>query len=315
MAWSKASDIAWGRLRSPDLDVAEEFLTRFGLHRTERTANALYMRGTDPNHHIHVTEKGDSKFVGIAYYVNDEDDLKKLAKAPGASGVENIDEPGGGKRVRLTEPNGYQIEVVAGIAPVDPIPVKRQKLNSGEAPTARAGELMRLPRGPAHVKRIGHGVLMSSKFHETVGWFRETLGLICSDDVYAENKDNLIGSFNRCDRGDTYVDHHVFFCLNSEKTGLNHFSFEVPDIDDVCMGHEYLKESGKYEHMWGIGRHVLGSQVYDYWADPWGRVHEHWADSDRLNLANGSNLIAAEEALRSQWGERPPEKFINHVSI
>ena len=65
--------------------------------------------------------------------------------------------------------------------------------------------------------------------------------------------------------------------------------------------------------MWGIGRHVLGSQVYDYWADPWGRVHEHWADSDRLNLANGSNLIAAEEALRSQWGERPPEKFIGHV--
>ena len=314
MPWSKASDIAWGRLRSPDLDVAEEFLTRFGLHRTERTANALYMRGTDPNHHIHVTEKGDSKFVGIAYYVDDEDDLKKLAKAPGATGVENIDEPGGGKRVRLTEPNGYQIEVVAGIAPVDPIPVKRQKLNSGDAPTARAGELMRLPRGPAHVKRIGHGVLMTPKFRETVDWFREMLGFICSDDVYAEHKDNLIGSFNRCDRGDTYVDHHVFFCLNHEKTGLNHFSFEVPDIDDVCMGHDYLKNFGKYEHMWGIGRHVLGSQVYDYWADPWGRVHEHWADSDRLNIANGSNLVAAEEALRSQWGEKPPEKFINHAS-
>jgi len=96
---------------------------------------------------------------------------------------------------------------------------------------------------------------------------------------------------------------------------LNHFSFEVPDIDDVCMGHEFLKEAGKYEHMWGIGRHVLGSQVYDYWADPWGRVHEHWADSDRLNLANGSHLIAADEALRSQWGEKPPEKFISHASI
>ena len=67
----------------------------------------------------------------------------------------------------------------------------------------------------------------------------------------------------------------------------------MPDIDDVCMGHDYLKKFGKYEHMWGIGRHVLGSQVYDYWADPWGRVHEHWADSDRLNLANGSNLVAA----------------------
>jgi hypothetical protein len=110
------------------------------------------------------------------------------------------------------------------------------------------------------------------------------------------------------------VDHHVFFCLRHEKTGLNHLSFEVPDIDDVAMGHDYLKSVGKYEHMWGIGRHVLGSQVYDYWASPYGHVHEHWADSDRLNLANGSNLVPVEEALVSQWGEAPPEKFINHAS-
>ena len=82
MAWTKVTDIAYGRLRSPDLDVAEEFLTRFGMHRAERTANAPYMRGTDPAHHLHVTEKGDPKFVGIAYYVDNEDDLKKLAKAP-----------------------------------------------------------------------------------------------------------------------------------------------------------------------------------------------------------------------------------------
>jgi len=313
MSLIKVSDIAYGRLRAPDLDVMEEFLTRFGMERSERTSTALYMRGTDPKHHIHVTEKGDTKFVGLAYYVDDEDDLKRLAKAPGASGVENIDEPGGGKRVRLTEPNGYQIEVVCGIAAVPEIPVKRQKLNSGEAPIARAGELMRLPKGPAHVKRIGHGVLMSPRFRETVDWFRDMLGFVCSDDVYVEDKSNIIGSFNRCDRGDTYVDHHVFFCLNHEKTGLNHLSFEVPDIDDVCMGHDYLKKFG-YEHMWGIGRHVLGSQVYDYWADPWGRVHEHWADSDRLNLAYGSKLVPVDEALVSQWGEAPPEKFINHAS-
>jgi catechol 2,3-dioxygenase-like lactoylglutathione lyase family enzyme len=310
----KVSDIAYGRLRAPDLDVAEEFLTRFGMKRADRTANALYMRGTDPAHHIHVTEKGEPKFVGLAYYAESEDDLKRLAKAPGASDVEAIDEPGGGKRVRLTEPNGYQIEVVHGIATLPAIETKRQKLNTGEAPLSRAGELMRLPKGPSHVKRIGHGVLMTPRFHETVGWFREMLGFVCSDDVYAGEKDNLIGSFNRCDRGDDYVDHHVFFCLNHAKTGLNHLSFEVPDIDDVAMGHDYLAQFGKYEHMWGIGRHMLGSQVYDYWADPWGRVHEHWADSDRLNLANGSNVVPADEALVSQWGEQMPERFMNHAS-
>ena len=64
MAWVKVTDIAYGRLRAPDLDTMEEFLTRFGLRRTERTANALFMRGTDPDHHIHVTEKGIRNLSG-----------------------------------------------------------------------------------------------------------------------------------------------------------------------------------------------------------------------------------------------------------
>jgi catechol 2,3-dioxygenase-like lactoylglutathione lyase family enzyme len=310
----KVTDIAYGRIRSPDLDAEEEFLTHFGMVRAARTDKALYMRGTDPDHHIHVTEKGDPGFISLAYYARSEDDLARIAKAPGATGIENIDEPGGGKRVRLKEPNGYAIEVVWGIERLKPLPAERQRVNSGYDPLARAGEVMRIPRGASRVKRIGHGVLGSPKVKETAKWFRETLGFVCSDDVYAGAKDNVIGSFNRCDCGDEYVDHHVFFCAMNERAGLNHLSFEVQDIDDVFIGHEYMAKVGKYKHVWGIGRHILGSQVYDYWADPWGRVHEHWADSDRLNLANGSNLVSVEEGLASQWGEGPPDSFIHHVS-
>ena len=90
---------------------------------------------------------------------------------------------------------------------------------------------------------------------------------------------------------------------------------EVPDVDAVFKDHEYLTKLGKYEHMWGVGRHLLGSQVYDYWCDPWGRVHERWADTDRLNARTPGTLLSAEEALISQWGEDPPEKFIKHVSV
>jgi hypothetical protein len=314
MAVIKVWDIAYARLRSPDLDKQEEFLTDFGMVRAARTPTALYMRGTDPVHHIHVTEKGDPGFIGMAWHAKSEDDLKALAKAPGASGVEHMDEPGGGMRVRLKEPNGYTIEVVYGMEAVLPIQANRQAINSGPIPLNRRGELMRIKKGPSSVKRIAHGVMGTPRNIETVKWFRDTLGLVCSDDVYAGSKDNIIGSFNRCDNGDEFVDHHAFFCMKHQKAGLNHFSFEVQDIDDVFMGHEYLTAKKKYEHMWGIGRHLLGSQVYDYWADPWRRVHEHWADSDRLNIRNGSNLTSVEEGLVSQWGEGPPEKFIHHVS-
>jgi len=313
MAVIKVRDLAYGRLRAPDLDQMEEFLTHFGLSRAARTPNALYMRGTDPRHHLHVTEKGDPKFVGFAYLAANEDDLQRLAKQPGASAVENIDEPGGGRRVRLTEPNGFQVEVVCGIEDLPPIPVERQMMNTGSEPLRRR-DLMRLPKSPAPIKRIGHGVLGTPKVRETVQWFRDTLGFICSDDVYAGTKDNLIGSFNRVDCGDEFVDHHTLFCVMNERAGMNHMSFEVPDVDAVFQDHEYLKRLGKYDHMWGVGRHLLGSQVYDYWCDPWGRVHERWADTDRLNARTPGTLLSAEESLRSQWGEDPPERFIKHVS-
>ena len=84
----KVTDLAYGRLRSPSLDQAEEFLTDFGMVRAERTRDALYMRGTDPNHHLHVTHLGAPKFLGLAFFVESEDDLKRASKAPGASGIE-----------------------------------------------------------------------------------------------------------------------------------------------------------------------------------------------------------------------------------
>src|SRR3989475_6962866 len=172
MPMIKVTDIAYAKLRSPDLDAQEEFLTHFGMVRADRTQNALYMRGTDPAHHIHVTEKGDPGFIGMAYYAASEEDLHKVARVPGASGVEDIDEPGGGKRVRLKEPNGYQIEVVWGIETLKPIPGERQALNSGLDPLKRAGELYRLPKGPSPVKRIGHAGRASHRITETVQWFR-----------------------------------------------------------------------------------------------------------------------------------------------
>ena len=130
MAWIKATDIAYGRLKSPDLDQMEEFLTRFGMTKVERTGKALYMRGTDPAHHIHVTEKGDPRFVGVAYYAASEDDLDRLAKAPGASGIESIDEPGGGKRVRLTERGRKSCTDINGTAEADGVTLAPEKSTS-----------------------------------------------------------------------------------------------------------------------------------------------------------------------------------------
>jgi len=220
----KAFDLAYGRLRSPDLDKQEQFLTDFGMVRADRTKTALYMRGTDAPHHLHVTELGEPRYVGIAVHAAGMEDLERVARVEGASKIEDIDEPGGGKRVRLTDPDGYQVEVVHGMQMLDPIPVHRPKVNSGEDKYRRKGELFRIEPGPSHIKRLGHFVVMSKNFEKTLGWYRETLGFRCSDEFYAGDKSNVVGSFNRLDRGDDYVDHHAFFCIRGDKSGLNHLS-------------------------------------------------------------------------------------------
>src|SRR4051795_7571016 len=120
----QAADLAYGRPRSPDLDKQEEFLPAFGMVRADRTRNALYMRGTDEPHHIHVTELGEPKYVGIAFHADSLGGLEKLSRGDDASPAASIDEPGGGKRVRLTDPDGFQVEVVYGMERLAKIPLK-----------------------------------------------------------------------------------------------------------------------------------------------------------------------------------------------
>lgn len=315
MPVTKVVDIAYVRLAAPDLDQQEEFLTHFGLVRAVRTPTALYMRGSDPAHHLHVTELGDARFIGFAYSAADDGELAKLSRVAGASSIEAIDEPGGGKRIRLSDPNGFQIEVVHGIEPLAPLPLAENAVNTAHERDRRLGALTRLAPGPVPVKRLGHGVIVTTDLQRSLAWYRETLGFIPSDEIFRDDERNVISSFNRVDRGPDFVDHHVFFCMQGPKAGLNHIAFEVANFDAVMAGHDYMKSLAKYRPIWGPGRHIYGSQIFDYWADPWDRVHEHMTDSDRLNaLAEPHLNRAAPGGNRSQWGDAMPQHFINYAT-
>jgi catechol 2,3-dioxygenase-like lactoylglutathione lyase family enzyme len=291
MSIIKASDLAYCRLQVPDLDRAEQFLVDFGLIPVTGEPGRRYFRGTDPAPYCYVIEEGPAHFLGFAFQAKSRADLETLASRMGRA-IEPIQAPGDGWRVRLEEPNGYDVDVVFGIEPAAPIEIRRQVLNTGAQPLLRAGELFRLKRGePTLVKRLAHVVLGSPKVTETANWFKETLGAITSDEIVAGPNKAHIGSFMRVDNADEYVDHHAFFVVAVPTAGLHHLSFEVPDVDAVMADHYYLKGLGRYEHMWGVGRHLLGAQVFDYWSDPFGYFHEHWADSDRLNASAPTNVV------------------------
>jgi catechol 2,3-dioxygenase-like lactoylglutathione lyase family enzyme len=302
----KVPDIAYVRLRVPDLDVMETYLSDFGMQTSARTASALYMRGTGSAHHVHVSEKGSEPgLVGVAFLAARAGDLDALAKVPGASAVHDIDEPGGGTRVTIDDPFGFRVELVHGIESLDPLPVTPSLgLNLGGR-VERKGLLKRVGKGPARVLRIGHAGINVGDPDVAFDWYSAHFGLRKTDSMAVG--DFALAHFCRCDRGSDCTDHHtlVFARAFDGQASFNHASFEVCDLDDVWIGHEHLASRG-YRHTWGVARHTLGSQIFDYWRDPWGLIHEHYTDGDLLDASCPPEV---HETDSSQWGPGMPADF------
>jgi catechol 2,3-dioxygenase-like lactoylglutathione lyase family enzyme len=268
---------------------------------TSRDEERLYLRGTDPEPYLHVTERGEAGYRGVAFAAVSAEDLHAAAQMEGASTVEKLDAPGGGECVRFTDPDGNGVELVHGRELLPPLPVRgASPLNRGSA-RKRLGVLQRVPTGAPMVKRLGHVVIRVADFRTSNTWYAERFGLIPSDQIHLGDEKNVVASFNRCDRGEEYTDHHTFLCVGIGEPGFDHAAFEVEDFDAVMAGHDHLAKRG-YQHKMGVGRHVLGSQVYDYWLDPFGSMMEHFTDGDLLNAEHETGHWDPGTALGSQWG-------------
>jgi catechol 2,3-dioxygenase-like lactoylglutathione lyase family enzyme len=282
----------------------QAFLEDFGMLMVHRDAHRLYMRGYGDAPFLHVTELGKPGVVSFAYDLRDPGWLSRLAAMPGAVGIEPLDGPGGGTRVRLRDPNGLWIELVTGRERVSPLPGR---------PLVRGADGESRTLGPAHIARIAHTAYMTQKLPETISWYQDTLGVIPSDELYIGESGNVLGQFDRLDLGDTLVDHHVIFLLRGPRSGLHHASFQVEGIDDIFFGFDHMM-SRRRDHVRGIGRHALGSQIFNYWMSPFDQMHEHWFSQERLDAASKFNRIPIGEGMSYDTGEKPPRRFVEQAT-
>ena len=82
-----------------------------------------------------------------------------------------------------------------------------------------------------------------------------------------------------------------------------HSAYQVGDLDALAAGGEYLREHGYYRS-WGIGRHIQGSQIFDYWRDPDGFLVEHFTDGDMFDNTLEPGWAPFTASGLAQWG--PP---------
>lgn len=299
------SSVAYARLSAPDLDEMQEFLEAFGLVQVHRDNRRLYMRGMNDSPFIHVTELGEPGHIGFGYNAVDESVLHTLVASGLAAAIEDIDEPGGGKRVVLHDPNGFEVEIVTGRSATDVLP-SRPQVREPRGPSV-------VP-GPAKIRRFAHCAIATPLLDETINWWRDTLGLIPTDELYIGEQENRLGLFLRIDSGDKLVHHHILFVVRNPNPGIHHVSFEVDDVDDLFMGNDHLRRLNRYDHVRGIGHHPLGRQFFDYWMSPWNQMHEHWSTTELMTADSAFNRHRVDTSMTHQHGDTPPERFVKQSS-
>lgn len=306
-----AIDIAYVRYQVPDLAVQQSFLEDFGMSRAGGgDAARVFMRGSGDAPFVYEAVRGEKRFLGAGFRVGSRDDLERLAGLPGSTPIERAnDVPGGGERVRMRMTDGFEIDAICGAEPATPLPARAAHAFNAAGAKARGNTSIRVARQPAPVQRLGHCVLHVRDHDAAVRWLYGRLGLVASDHMAVPgDESHVIGTFLRVDAGRTFVDHHCLLVLGTERPGVHHASFEVEDFDAVMAGHDFLLECGHVLDC-GVGRHLLGSQIFDYWRDPFGFRIEHYTDGDVVNDAHRPSVFAGTAEQTTQWGAKPPLEF------
>ncbi|MEU3010289.1 VOC family protein [Nocardia asteroides] len=309
----KAHDVSHVEFIKTDLGAAEAFFHSFGLTTVQRTPAALYLRAAGRGHHCVIVRKGPrAAFGGFGFQLRPDDEmgLTKLATLPEAGAIVDLDEPGGGRAVTLTDPDGLRVCVVQGIELLEPLPTPDPLLlnNYGQRPRANATQSP-VP-APAHVLRLGHVVLESPAPRRAIRWYLDTFGLIVSDYNHLRHRphDGPMMAFLRCDRDAEPADHHSLAIVYSPRATYNHSAYETIDIDDVFTAGAYLSDRGG-RRVWGVGRHIQGSQIFDYWTDPDGFIVEHYADGDVFDASVPTKYNEWRGSNHQIWGSRPSNAY------
>ena len=295
-------DLLYVRFEIEDLVRQTQFLTDFGFE-VLREENRLLARGYDSAPYIYIAEqaKGQAKFKGTGFEALTQSELERIAAIDNVA-IENIDLPGGGLRARMVDPDSNEVDIVYGVSQASKLPPPfRPPFNQEDQDSPRQGQRVSFTATAPSIKRLGHCVLNVTNFRISETWYKERIGFITSDEIYIGNAEKTLGTFMRLDRGEEYVDHHTLFLVGAGHSKFNHAAFEVCHWDYIMQSHHFLAQKG-YEQRWGVGKHVLGSQVFDYWKDPFGFTLEHFTDGDLFNRSFGSHKQPIEKLLAVHWG-------------
>ena len=292
MSLHRLSSIAIG---VPDVAAVGAYYEDFGLQQVAEGRFAT----ADGGEQLRVEPAPWRRLLAVEIGVDDADDLEKVAR--------NLDWFGvpaerSADSLSAAEPVTGVLATLR-IAPrvVEP-PIPATPYNGpgrADRPNGRAPGILR--EGRVRPRKLGHVVLGSADEEATRGFFTDGLGLKVSDRVPG------LAAFMRCS-----TDHHNILVQNAPVSFLHHTAWEVDDIDEVGRGAFAMLEDHPERHVWGLGRHHIGSNFFWYLRDPAGNFSEYYSDLDMIlddQLWKPETVEGARGLFN--WGPPPPPSFIH----
>jgi hypothetical protein len=309
-AIGRAVELAFLRWEKKNLAPTERFWRDFGFHIVSSAPDRLLARGSGPSPCIAIAVQGrQDRFVGPAFRMSDDTDLDRYVREMGARPLAAEAIPGGGVGVELHDLSGRSIWLLKGQQPLEPLAVRAPLTadTNSAAHSPRINRTVRAPIEAAQVVRLGHFVLQTLDFHGMAAWYQRVLGIIPTDVQYLADGSPTL-AFCRLNLGEQAADHHTVVFVGGIEEKYEHSAYEVVDLDALGQGQQVLRAQ-KHRHMWGIGRHVLGSQLFDYWFDPDGFEYEHYTDGDLFTADFETSYSPLQFGAIWAWGQDAPSSM------
>lgn len=263
MALTDLLDIA---LAVPDPAELESFWNRRGMATT-----APGQLGTaDRPSQIRLVE-GDYRHVdALRVACSSQEDLAAIDDRLSRLGL--VAEQGDGWLSIVDPVLSHTVRVEVGAAaPLTPAPPRAINAPGVLGRPDRRSEIAVRTAAPSP-RRFGHVVFGSPDPKRTVDFYVDGLGFRVSDTLPEAG-----ATFLRCSK-----DHHNLLILPAPVACMNHYAVEMDDVDGIGLrGTETVGERAEAS-IYGIGRHVVGSNIFWYLLDPAGGMFELFADMDQI---------------------------------
>ena len=275
----------------PDVAVTAAFYREFGLVETGPDSFATGAGGEQ----LRLLPAPKRGLVELGVGVDDPDDVARIARALAGLGVTAAHDE---TALQVCEPV-TGLAVTATVAPrlVEPKPerVAMNALGRTERTNRPAAGVLRAE--PVRPVKLSHLAITSPDHETTTRFFTQGIGFAVSDAL-------PFGAFIRCSE-----DHHNLAVQMGPGAFLHHTAWEVADVDEVGRGGGAMVGADPARHVWGLGRHAIGSNFFWYLCDPAGNFAEYVSDLDRITDAAAYEHPAwgGQQFVRAWSPPMPPE--------